>query len=40
MKEYISPELDVVLINVEDIITSSPTIDEDGPEIGAGDLFG
>lgn len=34
MKKYISPKMDVVLLDVENIITSSDN------EVDAGDLFG
>ncbi len=36
MKNYIAPEMDIVLLDVENVITAS----EGDNEIGAGDLFG
>lgn len=36
MKNYIAPKMDIVLLDVEDIITTS----ENDNEVGASDIFG
>lgn len=35
MKNYIAPQMDIVLLDIEDVITVSNDI-----EVGAGDIFG
>ena len=37
MKEYFSPEANIVVIDVEDIITNSPPIGDN--DVGFGELF-
>ena len=39
MKEYITPDFDVTIYEVEDVITASVNIDKDDPNEG-GEWFG
>lgn len=39
MKEYVTPDFDVTVYEVEDVITASVNIDKDDPNEG-GDWFG